>query len=175
MKHRTDEYHREPAIDSGDHPALLKNAELGPETMPQDVRMEWRRTPLPARGDVSFSPHKSSLSSLPDAPCYVLATEQGLWNFVDKTFQTEASAHAAAAKLMCCWVLYARTKSSAFLYELSCGGIGLAHASIREHVTQKYHGHIRVSPEVDSEDLLDNVLSQFQKVPDREASYDRVY
>ena len=37
---------------------------------------------------------------------FVIVSEQGMYNFVTKRFDSEPAARKAATKLWCCWVLY---------------------------------------------------------------------
>ena len=60
-----------------------------------------------------------------------------LWGQVEESHHaTEPNALAAAQPLWCCWVLFRAAPEA--LTELTCGGIGFAHGSIRKGTIEKH-------------------------------------
>jgi len=75
---------------------------------------------------------------------FVIVSEQGMYNFVTKRFDSEPAARKAAAKLWCCWVLY-RLNDDALAQEITSGGVGFAptYKGIRKHAETSFRSAAR--------------------------------
>ena len=74
---------------------------------------------------------------------FALVSEVGIGNMIVEKYTGEPQARKLAASKWVCWVLYKLDGSGGILAELAAGGVGFAHAGIRQYSEKAFQSQAR--------------------------------